>query len=173
MAGDKIVGLLISLVALGLSVFNAWRTSVLARRQQRSSLDRDRESWAGKVIDQFAIINRVSLVSVGEVEDRIALVGVTSELSVLIDKGRFLFPNKLADSTWVDEEAAYQGHRQQVLSFLVFTHDRIRDATREASHEAMLAALRSELEHLTYLRRRFVSEVQKLVGVRERIDQSR
>ena len=171
--GDKFVGLVISLLALGLSVFNAYRPSVLAKRQQRSSLDRDRENWAGKVMDQFAIINRVSLVSVGEVEDRIALVGVTAEMSVLIDKGRFLFPNKLADSTWIDEESAYQGRRQEVLKFLVFTHDRIRDVTREATHEAMIAALRSELEHLTNLRRRFVSEVQKLVGARERIDQSR
>ena len=47
-----------------------------------------------------------------------------AHLSMLIEKGRFYFPNiDRKDGHGINKPTAYRGHRQAVLTFLVFSYD--------------------------------------------------
>jgi hypothetical protein len=88
-------------------------------------------------------------------------VRVLTDLSALIDQGRFFFENRRHPSYGADKPPAYRGHRPVMLDHLVYVHQCLRDAVipnpggdKDSAHRVWDQ------------RRKFVSELQKIIEPR-------
>lgn len=78
-----------------------------------------------------------------------------TELSALIDLGRFYFPNN-TDNIGKNKPEAYRGHRSNVIDLLVYAY--------EIGHAEQIDRFQ---EHLRVLQQRFTSEIFKVLKPRK------
>ena len=94
---------------------------------------------------------------------RLRKLGVKEQLSALIDRGRFFFPNTLPDTHGQVKPAAYRGFRPQALDHLVHSYEilrRLESRPVDANH--------SHRGDLWHLRKLFVSDLQQVLNPKER-----
>jgi len=78
-------------------------------------------------------------------------------LTSLIDEGRFLFENDRSTGHGADKPYAYQGHRPDLLNYLVGAYDAIRATDFHSDVDA------THTDHLVMFKELFVSDVQKVI----------
>ena len=166
---DNLIGTLIACLALLISLFNTYRTQVLARRQARMSLEKDRKDWADKVLDSFVALDQLFHKGLDSNELRNQLSKCASEFSGLADKGKLRFPNDLSSGYGKDKVAAYQGIRKSVLDEIIFTHNMILMSLKN-DDDYLLKTLDRAV--VVQRKRAFISEVQTLTRVRHDLDWS-
>lgn len=111
--------------------------------------------WHNRVIDLLMRFKHTSR----EINDDAYRADV-SELSSLIEQGRFFFPNIIKGDAFGEEKpVAYQGYRNLALEFLVSSYDLLQEPQTEF--------IRRELD---LLQRHFTSIVFEIVRPKERLD---
>jgi hypothetical protein len=91
------------------------------------------------------------------------LHALATNLSALIDEGRWFFPNVGKKETDHEKHGAYKGTRQPVLDSIVAVYDAViaMPAANEQTRQELMA-------HIHAARRAFVSEIQHAVDPRRR-----
>lgn len=85
------------------------------------------------------------------------------KLSAQIDRGRWFFPNYSPEKYGHHKPPAYRGYRPTVLDSLVLTYDAV---TSFNSNE--IGQIPTARKHIEQARRKFTSEVQKVLNPRSR-----
>lgn len=78
-------------------------------------------------------------------------------LTSLIDEGRFLFENDRSTGHGANKPYAYQGHRPDVLNFLVEAYEAFKESRPDGVAQPLSTA------HLVTLKELFVSDIQKII----------
>jgi hypothetical protein len=105
--------------------------------------------WADKVCSQIAEAAHL-LTEEEYISSRKAIL---SNISVLIDTGRWYFPNRWSDQIGNEKEPAYRGVRQPVLDTVVEAYDCIKADVSTAART----------KDLLMIQRRFVSQIQEVL----------
>lgn len=145
---------MVSLLAAIASIYFSHRSQSLAERTARLAyLERVRD-WAESTVDIVIAIRRACRNGCSEEEFRDVDV-LRTRLSAQIEKGRWFFPNQLAERVGQKKEAAYRGLRQPVLDQLVLVYDAV---------DGLRFKERSKAQHeLWAATRAFVSEIQAVL----------
>ncbi|MEO0618074.1 MAG: hypothetical protein AAFZ01_02215 [Pseudomonadota bacterium] len=168
-AFSQTLAALLSVIALGLSLWVFFRQQRLSRWQLRLHREDHVIAWVQNCI---AILAEVEERASGHGHTDGALlqqddyISLRSRLSFLIDEGRLYFPNHKSLTHGRHKHSAFQGHRQKILDPLV------------SFYEAMAALQAGDtggeardnvpgLASLNDLRRTFVSEAQRAIDPRK------
>ena len=92
--------------------------------------------------------------------------GLRVQLSSLIDRGRWFFPNKFVDGVGTHKQAAFQGYRHEVLDSLVAGYQLV--CRLDHQHQATNHQIKGRLEEI---RKTFVSQVQESLDPRGRVEE--
>ncbi|MCL2364769.1 MAG: hypothetical protein FWC71_08915 [Defluviitaleaceae bacterium] len=144
--------LIISIVAVVISVIVFIHSLVTnTKRYELTTAQRtDLLDWFHKTLEQL-VLAREKLEANLDFDKTIAL----AKLSSLIECGRFFFPN-MANGKGKNKPTAYQGSRDVILDFLVFSYDLIkRDDAKEY------------ITHLHHLQRLFSSRIFEIISPRK------
>ncbi|MCI1217956.1 hypothetical protein [Bifidobacterium crudilactis] len=140
--------ILISFVALCISIIVFWKTQRRARYEHNRQHFAEILSWHNQVIE---VLMELKILSVEERPIRLA------KLSALIESGRFYFPNlDRKDNFGAEKPWAYQGYRNVILDFLVFEYEIF--SGRD---------IKNNLEYSDVFRRLFTSYVFKHLGTQQ------
>lgn len=152
-------------VALGsaaVSVIALLINLVVTSRQTRVSVetfkfnnDTQLMHWANRVV--------VAMAEAYHLNDKTDLHALATNLSALVDEGRWYFPNIGKKETDHEKPGAYRGTRQAVLDSIVGVYDAVvaMPGADAANRQALMASIHAA-------RRHFVSEVQHAVDPRRR-----
>ena len=144
--------------------------SAIGQQTQVVALNRDYHSelraWADGAV--AALTSAIFLCDlrddcISDSDFRLRKLGVKEDLSALIDRGRFFFPNNQPDVHGQVKPAAYRGFWPQVLDHLVHSYEvlrRIESRPVETNH--------SHRGDLWHLRKLFVSDLQQVLNPEER-----
>ena len=113
--GDYIAfaSFIISTIAIIISVITSTKKYELAYSQRQELLN-----WYSETVEVLILLRQKLTVKKEDKIDDLA------RLSMLIEKGRFFFPNvDKKDGHGKNKPTAYRGHRQVILDFLVFSYD--------------------------------------------------
>ena len=119
--GFTVVSLLVSFVALIISVGNMRRDKYKIQRDYVERLI----SWHFQCVQNMIRLREIYKNAV-RVEDQKPddIIKLLSELSALIEQGRFFFPNiNKGDGFGNQKQVAYQGYRNLALDMLVYTYN--------------------------------------------------
>lgn len=123
---------------------------------------RDLRSWASEGVDSLS--RGVYCASRSASSTQMSAVvrdECCSNLSALVDRGRFFLPNYNPDEVGLDKPSAFRGFRHPAIDFLVAAHDVVEDPARAS-------AFSSQRDALIAIKREFVSEIQDLLDPRSR-----
>lgn len=159
---------LLSLTALIISFWVAFRQQRLSRWQLRLHREDHVIDWARKILVLLASVEEKIAIQSNNASalptlfSELEFIEYRSRLSALIDEGRLYFPNIQDSVKGRDKDKAYQGHRQPILDTLVDFYDTLKlvmqnPATTEQS---------THVASLNKLRRQFISEVQTKIDPR-------
>jgi hypothetical protein len=164
----KVISASVAVIALALSIINFVRTSRVSDRQYVLAFTQDVLKWASDVLNLFRDLHIIIVSTKSQSEILGSLSEILHRLSIIWDKGRFLFPNIEHGTYGNHKDGAYQGIRRPIL-------DRIAEFYRALEFEIeVLAAAKNEdgikidAEKYVLIRRRFVTEAQKLMRTNER-----
>jgi hypothetical protein len=157
----------IALIALLFSIWVWRRQSRMEIEVLRVQRDNDVIRWSNEIID---VMSKIETLLRGGLHgpDRKRFIELRDEhlamLSSGIDKGRLYFPNVEHEQYGLDKEAAYRGHRQAILDWIVEVYDLLKDLDPE-----QVSAFGPAREELIKKKRAFVSEAQSQVEPRRRV----
>lgn len=153
----------VSVVALGLNVRVAGRSTAIQRFEVRQRYFEGVHAWAAEAVAAIARAIALCTDPPGEPPFARERRETAAAISALVDRGRWHFPNLVGDGKGDDKELAFQGHRQDVLNHLMAA---LR-AVGEMRHDD--AVVQEDVERrLVAARRGFVSEVQRVLDPRAR-----
>ncbi len=158
-----VVSAVVSVVALGLNVRVAGRSTAIQRFEVRERYFEDVHGWAAEAVASIARAVALCRDQEDAATRGAELRATAATLSALVDRGRWFFPNLVGDGKGKEKELAFQGHRQDVLNHLMAALG----AVESLRHDG--GAAREEAEQrLVTARRGFVSEVQRVLDPRAR-----
>lgn len=168
-SGIDIVAVISASVAL-LGALFSWRETrrqrKLALENMRRELDERSLGWGAEVIARMA--RAESLIMHGastlrEMPFEKARLDLMSEMSALIDQGRFYFPNVEDETHGAEKEGAYQGKRPPVLDALVYVYYELEELRFRSSQKR-----KETCEFIKSCRRLLVSELQAHIDPKTR-----
>jgi hypothetical protein len=152
----------VAVISAGISVLALALNIVITSRQTRVSVesfkfnnDTQLMNWANRVV--------VAMAEAYHLTGKTDVHALATNLSALIDEGRWFFPNMGKKETDHEKPGAYRGTRQAVLDHIVGVYDAVvamQSMDGQASQQHM-ASLREA-------RRHFVTEIQHAVDPRRR-----
>lgn len=152
----------VAVASAGISVMALVVNIVITSRQTRVSVetfkfnnDTQLMGWANRVV--VAMSEAYHLTAATNTQ------ALATNLSALIDEGRWYFPNLGKKETDVEKPGAYRGARQAVLDHIVAVYDAV-----AAMPTADEGARQEHMESIRDSRRHFVSEIQRAVDPRRR-----
>jgi hypothetical protein len=101
-------------------------------------------------------------------ELKISMSEIRHKLSIIWDKGRFLFPNMEQDTYGQNKDGAYKSIRQPILDRVADFHRALEFEIKVLSASKIDNALSVDEQKYVVIRRRFVTEAQKLMRTNER-----
>ena len=152
----------VGVISAGVSVLAVVLNIALTSRQTRVSVenfkfnnDTQVMSWANRVV--------VAMAEAYHLNPKTDLHALATNLSALIDEGRWFFPNVGKKETDHEKHGAYKGTRQPVLDSIVAVYDAViaMSAANDQTRQELMA-------HIHAARRAFVSEIQHAVDPRRR-----
>jgi hypothetical protein len=152
----------VGVISAGVSVLALALNIALTSRQTRVSVetfkfnnDTQLINWANRVV--------VAMAEAYHLNPKTDLLALATNLSALIDEGRWFFPNIGKKDTDHGKPGAYQGTRQAVLDQIVAVYDAVvaMSSASDQAREALMANIHAA-------RRHFVSEIQHAVDPRRR-----
>ena len=160
-AGLDVVAIVSAIIAL-LGAYFSWRETRKQRKLKletmRRELDHSSLNWGCEVIELVARAETLIMHGqshYGEREFESQRQTLMSELSAMIDQGRFYFPNVEDETHGAEKEGAYQGKRPPVLDAVVYVYYELSEASYRKTQQ------KSEVcEFLKSCRRLLVSELQ-------------
>lgn len=177
---DNIPSIIGTIITFGFAVwsyYNNKSTKKRADRMQTESLrlqlDNQRIAWSGLVIDAMAkaeTLVRMRGDPGGQTEVKRGELLAT--LSAQVDRGRLYFANVTAaelgvphgkETIGAEREGAFQGYRRAILDCIVLVHNHLANLRLQPG-----GMLDGDADMMLRCRRRFVSELQELIG-RERL----
>ena len=172
MSGDlafKIISSVATIAAILLSIFNFRRTQRISDRQYAQAFSQDAYKWAGDVMQVFLDIYSIFGLPGGTPGIPSKLGSTIPRLSVLLDQGRFLFPNTddVVEGD-IHKEEAFRGHSHPILDPLASVCKQIELFIVQDYDFGMQQHAGVESEKLRALQRLFVTEVQKVIKTRLR-----
>ncbi|MFM9864903.1 MAG: hypothetical protein ACKVRO_14975 [Micropepsaceae bacterium] len=141
----------VSVLALVLNIVITSRQTRVSVENFKFNNDTQLMNWANRVVAAMSEAYHIS--------PKTDLHALATNLSALIDEGRWFFPNIGSKSSDPEKPGAYRGARQAVLDHIVAVYD------------AVIAMPNAQEEHMNYIRearRHFVSEIQHSVDPRRR-----
>ncbi len=152
----------VAVASAGVSVLALVLNIVITSRQTRVSVetfkfnnDTQLMNWANRVV--------VAMAEAYHLTAKTDVHALATDLSALIDEGRWYFPNKGKKDADNEKPGAYRGNRQVVLDYIVAVYDAI-----VAMPNADEQAWQKHMASIHEARRRFVSEIQQAVDPRRR-----
>jgi len=151
-----IVAIAISVIAMIISLItniNNYRT----KRYELTSIQRSELiSWFSNVSEILVSLRH----DIKHLESDDGLLEKLTRLSVLIDQGRFYFPNIINDTNYgKDKPSAFRGHRDVALDLLVLYYDIFRSGNAS-----------NHTQHLVYMQKLFTSRVFDVIQPRKFIE---
>ena len=152
----------VAVISAGISVLALALNIVITSRQTRVSVetfkfnnDTQLMHWANRVV--------VAMAQAYHLTAKTDVHALATDLSALIDEGRWYFPNIGKKETDSDKPGAYRGTRQAVLDHIVAVYDAVvaMPNADEPTWQKHMASVREA-------RRHFVSEIQHAVDPRRR-----
>ncbi len=121
----------------------------------RRRIDHDSLEWGNEAVDAMGEAAELALSPYLTVQERRARrLNIARRLSVLVDRGRFFFPNIDPDDHGADKEDAYKGYRPPILDALIYAYHETRLIDEDGVRGEDSAAF------ITECRRLLVSELQ-------------
>jgi hypothetical protein len=152
----------VAVVSAGISVLALVLNIVITSRQTRVSVenfkfnnDTQLMNWANRVV--------VAMAEAYHLTGKTDTHALATNLSALIDEGRWFFPNIGKKETDHEKPGAYRGTRQAVLDHIVAVYDAV-----VAMPNADAQASQQQMANIHEARRHFVSEIQHAVDPRRR-----
>jgi len=145
----------VSVLALALNIVITSRQTRVSVETFKFNNDTQLMNWANRVV--------VSMAEAYHLTAKTEVHALGTNLSALIDEGRWYFPNTGRKETDPDKPGAYRGTRQAVLDHIVAVYDAVvamPNADEQAWHKHMA--------NVHAARRHFVSEIQHAVDPRRR-----
>lgn len=152
----------VAVASAGISVLALVLNIVITSRQTRVSVetfkfnnDTQLINWANRVV--------VAMAEAYHLTGKTDTHALATNLSALIDEGRWFFPNIGKKETDHEKPGAYRGTRQAVLDHIVAVYDAV-----VAMPNADPQAWQQQMASVHEARRHFVSEIQHAVDPRRR-----
>lgn len=150
-----VISAVVSVLAVVLNIALTSRQTRISVETFKFNNDTQVMNWANRVV--------VAMAEAYHLNPKTDLQALATNLSALIDEGRWFFPNIGKKETDHEKHGAYQGKRQAVLDSIVAVYDAVvaMPGANEQGRQELMA-------HIHAARRSFVSEIQHAVDPRRR-----
>lgn len=143
-----VVSLTIALTSFMISIFTNTKKFEL-----KSSTRAELLNWYATTLEDLIMLKEYTF---SHVDNKPYKVELLAKLSTQIEIGRFFFPNRPCGDFGTEKPLAYQGHRNIMLEFLVYSYDIYKKDNPEPY-----------IRHAIGLQRLFTSEMMKILPPHE------